>query len=87
MPIYLPKYAFIFLVIYKCIQNTLKSSQIELLFSGTKNKNRNNVKLNTVRQWMLDIFEKDYNDLSDKTKEIFNDEYKQILKIVLGKNI
>lgn len=58
---------------------------IPMLFNSAFN--RNNVKLNTVRQWMLDIFEKDYNDLSDKTKEIFNDEYKQILKIVLGKNI
>ena len=42
------------------------------------------INLNDVRNWMKDSFEKDYNDLSDKTKENFKDRYKQICEIVLG---
>ena len=47
--------------------------------------NINNIKLNELRDWMKECFEKDYNDLSDKTKEIFKDKYKMICEIVLGK--
>ena len=43
-----------------------------------------NVSLNDVKEWMKKCFEDDYNDLSDKTKEIFNQRYKNILDIVLG---
>ena len=46
--------------------------------------NIQNINLNEIRQWLREAFEKDYNDLSDKTKEIFKDEYKQICKVVLG---
>ena len=44
---------------------------------------RNKVDLNEVRVWIKKAFEKDYNDLSDRTKENFKDEYKQVCKIVL----
>jgi HD superfamily phosphodiesterase len=46
---------------------------------------RNNVSLNEVRDWMREAFEKDYNDLSEKTKENFKARYQQISEIVLGK--
>ncbi len=49
--------------------------------------NRNNIRLNEVRQWMKEAFEKDYNDLSDQTKDIFRDEYKQICKVILNEEI
>lgn len=55
---------------------------IPMLFNSAYN--RNNVNLNEVRQWMLDCFEKDYNDLSDRTKETFKDRYNLIKKIVIG---
>lgn len=45
---------------------------------------RNKINLSEVRAWLKEAFEKDYNDLSDKTKEIFKEEYKQICKVVLG---
>ena len=47
---------------------------------------RNNVSLNEVRDWMKKTFEKDYNDLSDRTKEEFKDRYETICNIVLGNN-
>lgn len=46
--------------------------------------NRNNIKLNEVRVWLKECFEKDYDDLSEKTKKIFETRYKEICKIVLG---
>lgn len=55
---------------------------IPMLFNSAFN--RNNIKLNEVRSWLKESFEKDFNDLSDKTKEIFKDKYKEICKIVLG---
>ena len=44
---------------------------------------RNNLNLNEVRDWIKAAFEKDYNDLSDRTKEIFKDRYKLICEIIL----
>lgn len=55
---------------------------IPMLFNSAFN--RNNIELSEVRKWMKECFEKDYNDLSDKTKEIFKDKYKMICEIVLG---
>lgn len=46
--------------------------------------NRNNVNLNDVRQWMLDAFEKDYSDLSDRTKEYFKEKYEIIKSVVVN---
>ena len=45
---------------------------------------RNNICLNDIRNWMKECFEKDYNDLSDKTKALFKERYDVIYKIILG---
>ena len=45
---------------------------------------RNNVSLNEVKEWMRDCFEKDYNDLSDRTKETFKEKYMLIKKLVIN---
>lgn len=55
---------------------------IPMLFNSAFN--RNNIKLNEVRNWMKEVFEKDYNDLSEKTKKEFKEKYETICKIVLG---
>ena len=34
---------------------------------------------------MKNVFEKDYNDLKGKTRELFKDKYKLIYEIVIGK--
>ena len=46
--------------------------------------NRSKVNLNEVREWMKSAFEKDYNDLSSKTKEVFKDRYETIIKIIIN---
>lgn len=46
--------------------------------------NIKNINLDEVREWIRNCFEKDYNDLSDKTKKMFNRKYKLICEIVLG---
>jgi uncharacterized protein len=56
---------------------------IPMLFNSAFNRNK--VSLNEVREWMLNVFEKDYNDLSDKTKELFKDRYELICDIILKK--
>lgn len=55
---------------------------IPMLFNSAYN--RCNINLNEVREWMRNAFEKDYNDLSERTKESFKERYNQIYKIVLG---
>jgi len=55
---------------------------IPMLFNSAFN--RNNIKLNEVRNWMKECFEKDYNDLSDRTKALFEEKYKTICEVVLG---
>lgn len=55
---------------------------IPMLFNSAYN--RNNCNLNNVRDWMKKTFEKDYNDLSDRTKKLFKDRYETICNIVLG---
>lgn len=45
---------------------------------------RNNIPLNEIRTWIKECFEKDYSDLSDRTKETFKEQYQEICKIVLG---
>ena len=54
---------------------------IPMLFNSAFNRNK--VILNEVRDWMKSAFEKDYNDLSDRTKEVFKDKYNQICEVVL----
>ena len=57
-------------------------NNIPMLFNSAFNRNK--IELNEVRHWMKECFEKDYNDLSDTTKELFNEKYKLICEIVLG---
>ena len=47
---------------------------------------RNNISLCNIRQYMKEMFEKDYNDLSDMTKEEFKKRYENICEIILGNN-
>lgn len=46
---------------------------------------RNNISLTNIKDYMYEMFEKDYNDLSDRTKEEFEERYRLICKIVLRK--
>ena len=55
---------------------------IPMLFNSAYN--RNNINLNEVREWMKACFEKDFNDLSDRTKSGFKNRYNLICEIVLG---
>ena len=54
---------------------------IPMLFNLAYKKN--NLELHEVRKYIKEIFEKDYNDLSDKTKETFKDKYKLIYETIL----
>lgn len=55
---------------------------IPMLFNSAYN--RCNVSLGEVKDWMRVSFLKDYNDLSDRTKEMFKEKYELIKKIVIG---
>ena len=44
---------------------------------------RNKISLNDVNNRMKDIFEKDFEDLSDKTKETFKDRYAIICDVLI----
>lgn len=57
---------------------------IPMLFNSAFN--RNNIELSEVRNWMKECFEKDYNDLSDRTKKRFKERYELILEIILNEN-
>ena len=48
--------------------------------------NKQKVKFNDVKTWIQDNFEKDYNDLSDRTKKIFEKKYRNICEVILGKD-
>ena len=41
------------------------------------------VSLNDINKWLLEAFEKDYNDLSDKTKESFKDKYNTLKELLI----
>lgn len=58
---------------------------IPMLFNSAFNRNKLN--LGQVKEWMKKAFEKDYNDLSDRTKIEFENEYKNICKVVLGEEL
>ena len=66
-------------------KNTLETRggkyNIPMLFNSAYN--RNNVTLNEIHEWMKNAFEKDYNDLSDITKEQFKERYELIKNVVL----
>lgn len=59
-------------------------SNIPMLFNSAFVRNK--VSLNDVREWMMNVLEKDYNDLSDNTKKIFKSKYEEILKTVIGES-
>lgn len=44
--------------------------------------NRFNVKLENINEWMKESFEKDYNDLSERTRDYFEDKYKKICDVL-----
>lgn len=44
--------------------------------------NRFNVKLENINEWMKESFEKDYNDLSERTRDYFKDKYKKICDVL-----
>ena len=44
---------------------------------------RDNVELNDIKMWLEEAFEKDYNDLSDKTKKSFKNRYELIKDILI----
>ncbi len=45
---------------------------------------RNHINLNEARKCMKEYFEKDYNDLSEKTRESFKEKYKTIYSLIIG---
>jgi len=58
---------------------------IPMLFNSAFN--RNHLTLNEARTWMKDCFDKDFDDLSDRTKEEFKEKYKTICEVVLNENL
>lgn len=56
---------------------------IPMLFNSAFN--RNNVSLNEIDNWMLNCLEKDFNDLSDKTREWYKEKYETIKEVVIKK--
>jgi len=58
---------------------------IPMLFNSAFNRNK--LSLDEVKTWMKDVFEKDYDDLSDNTKKEFKERYNLIKEIVLGKEV
>ena len=56
---------------------------IPMLFNSALVKNQ--ISLNEINNWMKAAFEKDYQDLSDKTRKQFQEKYRQICDIVLKK--
>lgn len=54
---------------------------IPMLFNSAFVKN--SINLNEINSWLEAAFEKDFNDLSDKTKDSFAERYKLIKEIVI----
>lgn len=59
---------------------------IPMLFDSSYNRH-GIVGLNNIRDYMRNTFVKDFNDLSDKTKNDFAPKYKMICEVVLGKEL
>ena len=45
---------------------------------------RYNIDLANIREWMKTMFDKDYNDLSDRTKEEFKERYELIKDVIIN---
>ena len=56
---------------------------IPMIFGGIHRQSLTG--LNEVRKCLRESFEKDYNDLSERTKITFSDRYHLICEIVIGK--
>ncbi|MBQ2873268.1 MAG: HD domain-containing protein [Bacilli bacterium] len=56
---------------------------IPMLFNSAFN--RENISLNNINDWLNEMLEKDFNDLSDKTKEWYKDRYNLIKDILIKK--
>ena len=56
---------------------------IPMLFNSAFN--RSNINLNEIDEWMKKALEKDFNDLSDKTREWYQERYNLIKDIVIKK--
>ena len=56
---------------------------IPMLFNSAFN--RNNIDLNEIDEWMKNCLDKDFNDLSEKTKEWYREKYEAIKDIVIKK--
>lgn len=59
---------------------------IPMLFDSAYNRH-GIVGLNNIRDYMHNTFVKDFNDLSDKTKNDFTPKYETICQVVLGKEL
>lgn len=42
----------------------------------------NNIEIPGIREWIKKYYEKDYDDLSDKTKKLFKKRYEEIMKVL-----
>lgn len=56
---------------------------IPMLFNSAFVRNR--VSLNDINDWMKSALEKDFNDLSDQTRESFKEKYQEIINAVIKK--
>ena len=56
---------------------------IPMLFNYAYNINK--ISLNEINEWIKESLDKDYNDLSDKTKKSFATRYKQICEVIIKK--
>ena len=54
---------------------------IPMLFNSAFN--RCNVKLENIKEWMRNALEKDYNDLSERTRDCFKEKYENICNILI----
>ena len=55
---------------------------VPMLFNSAFN--RNGVRLYEIRDWMRYTLEKEYQELSDGTRELFRDRYRLIMSVVMG---
>ena len=48
--------------------------------------NQYKIKFNDIKSWLKKALEKDFNDLSDMTKENFKERYQIICDVVIGRD-
>jgi len=57
-------------------------SNIPMLFNSAYT--RNQVGVSEIREWMKKYFEKDYQDLSERTRKNFQEQYHTICRVIFG---